>query len=49
MRCEDIITTIEVMKKRGCEFLKIPETYYDNLRKGLAASKVNVAEDLDTI
>ena len=32
MRTEDIITTVERMKARGCEFLdKIPDAYYDRL------------------
>ena len=35
MKTEDIIGTVENMKKRGVEFLSIPDTYYENLRKGL--------------
>jgi|TARA_B110000305_G_C18970788_1_gene417040 4-hydroxyphenylpyruvate dioxygenase len=37
------------MKARGNEFLKIPDSYYDGLRKRLEASGTKVAEDLDTI
>jgi len=37
------------MKARGNEFLTIPASYYDGLRKRLAASGTKVAEDLDTI
>jgi len=37
------------MKARGCQFLKIPNTYYDQLREKLAASETKVAEDLDKI
>ncbi len=40
MRCEDIITTVRRMKDRGTEFLTIPDAYYENLRKGLAASSI---------
>ena len=36
MRTESIIETVKRMKDRGVQFLdKIPDTYYDNLRKGL--------------
>ena len=37
------------MRKRGVDFLKVPKTYYDNLRKSLAKSPVEVTEDLDVI
>lgn len=49
LRCDDIIYSIEKLKARGVEFLKVPESYYENLRKGLAASKVDVTQDLDII
>ncbi len=42
----DIITTIKRMRARGIQFLTIPDTYYENLRKALANSKVKVDEDL---
>jgi 4-hydroxyphenylpyruvate dioxygenase len=39
MRTDNIIETVMRMKARGIEFLeKIPDTYYDNLRAGLAKS-----------
>ena len=37
------------MKKRGVDFLKVPKSYYDNLRKSLAKSPVEVKESLDVI
>ena len=49
MKTDDIIHAIEVMRKRGVDFLKVPKTYYDNLRKSLAKSPVEVLEDLDVI
>jgi len=50
MRTENIIETVERMKARGVKFLeKIPDTYYDNLRKGLAKAGTKVAEDIDTL
>jgi len=50
MRTEDIVTTVERMKARGVEFLdKIPDTYYDNLKTGLANAKLEVKEDIETL
>jgi 4-hydroxyphenylpyruvate dioxygenase len=37
------------MSDRGVEFLKIPDTYYENLRKGIENAGIKVEEDLDTI
>lgn len=37
------------MKARGCQFLTIPATYYDNLRDRLKDSETKVQEDLDKI
>jgi 4-hydroxyphenylpyruvate dioxygenase len=49
MKTEDVIGTVENMKKRGVEFLTIPETYYENLRKSLKESPVEVKEDIDIL
>jgi 4-hydroxyphenylpyruvate dioxygenase len=49
MKTDDIIGTILNMKKRGVEFLNIPTTYYENLRKALKESPITVKEDLDII
>lgn len=49
MKTDDIIATIENMRKRGVEFLTIPDTYYENLRKGLAESPIEVKEDLEIL
>eukprot|EP00003_Mantamonas_plastica_P033509 TRINITY_DN964_c1_g1_i2.p1 TRINITY_DN964_c1_g1~~TRINITY_DN964_c1_g1_i2.p1 ORF type:complete len:301 (-),score=115.44 TRINITY_DN964_c1_g1_i2:17-919(-) len=45
----DIMHAIEMMHKRGLEFLKVPDTYYENLRERLADSPVDVKEDLDEL
>lgn len=47
--CKDVCKTIEALRARGMKFLSIPKKYYDNLRKRLANSPVNVKEDLDKI
>lgn len=49
MHTANIIQTIENLRARGQHFLKIPHTYYDNLRLRLKKSKVKVKEDLDTL
>lgn len=37
------------MAERGTEFLKVPDTYYENLRKGIKNAGIEVAEDIDTL
>ena len=49
MNTDDIITTVQRMTDRGVEFLTIPDTYYDNLKKGLANAGIKVAEDIERI
>jgi 4-hydroxyphenylpyruvate dioxygenase len=49
LNTRDIISAITSLRSRGLEFLSIPSSYYDNLRKRLAASKVKVTEDLDKL
>jgi len=49
LRTFDIISTIENLRARGMEFLNIPDTYYELLRRRLAKSPVKVKEDLDII
>lgn len=50
MRTNDIIATVNAMKARGVQFLdKIPNTYYDNLRAGIAKAGIDVKEDIDKL
>ena len=49
LRTNNIIHAIEALRYRGTEFLDIPNAYYDELRRRLKKSKVNVREDLDTL
>jgi len=50
MRTESIIETVTRMKARGVMFLdKIPDTYYDKLRAGLANCNLQVQEDIDIL
>jgi len=49
MKTDNIIEVIENMRSRGVEFLTIPDTYYENLRKALAEAPIEVKEDLDVL
>lgn len=46
---DDIITTVGNMRRRGCEFLVVPPTYYDQLKENLKSSKVQIVEDLQLL
>lgn len=46
---ENLIETIKILRQRGLQFLEIPKTYYENLRKRLEKSCIKVKEDLDLI
>ena len=49
MNTSDIIETVKRMTDRGVEFLTIPNTYYENLQKGLAHSSIQVTEDIEEL
>lgn len=37
------------MRARGLDFLSIPDTYYDNLRKNIPHMNFKISEDIDII
>ena len=49
LRTENILDAIERMKARGCEFLTIPPSYYENLKASLERLGTKVEEDLEHI
>ncbi|CAD6187622.1 unnamed protein product [Caenorhabditis auriculariae] len=49
LNTSDIITAIEALRARGCEFLTIPSNYYDNLRQRLSQASIKVSEDMDRL
>ncbi|XP_076060549.1 4-hydroxyphenylpyruvate dioxygenase [Oratosquilla oratoria] len=49
LNTNNIISSIIKLKERGVEFLKVPETYYDQLRERLKNSPVKIIEDLNII
>ncbi|TGZ82477.1 4-hydroxyphenylpyruvate dioxygenase [Ascodesmis nigricans] len=49
LRTRDIIETVTNLKRRGVEFITIPDTYYEAMKKRLASSRMKLDEDFDTI
>lgn len=49
LRSFDIITSIQALKLRGVEFLSVPKSYYDTIRKKLVGHKTIVQENMDTL
>lgn len=49
LRTEDIITTVTRLIDRGVEFLTVPDTYYENLKKGIANAGIKVEEDIEIL
>jgi len=49
LNTDDIITSIERLKTRGVDFLSVPDSYYETLRKRLAHSDLKIEEDLDKL
>lgn len=45
----DIIGAIKALKSRGCQFLKIPSSYYRHLREKLKIAAIMVKESIDTL
>jgi 4-hydroxyphenylpyruvate dioxygenase len=37
------------LRSRGVEFLNIPDTYYDRIRKNIPDMTIKVAEDIDRL
>jgi len=48
-RTDNIIDSIEALRQRGTQFLDIPDTYYNELKRRLLESKVEVKEDLNKL
>jgi 4-hydroxyphenylpyruvate dioxygenase len=49
LRSDNILKTIEAMRSRGVEFLDVPASYYENLRKNIPSMTIEIKEDVDTI
>jgi len=49
LNTSDIIGAIKALRARGVEFLRIPDSYYNQLREGLKSAKIKVTEDMDLL
>jgi len=49
LNSSDIISSIKALRARGVEFLRIPDSYYNNLRAQLKTAKIKVTEDMDQL
>jgi len=49
LQTKNIIHTVTQLRKRGLQFLRVPDTYYESLAERLKKSKVNVKEDLKVL
>jgi len=49
LRTLDIVKSVAAMRARGCEFLCVPSSYYENLRKKLSVSAIHVEESLEEV
>ena len=47
--CLIIMHQIRILRKSGCEFLSVPDTYYEQLREKLTESPVKITEDLSVL
>lgn len=48
-RTQDIITSVEHLRKRGCRFIQVPDTYYEAMRTRLKQSSLELEEDFQAI
>lgn len=49
LRTNDILTTVANMRRRGVEFISVPENYYKSMKLRLSKSTLKLNEDFDTI
>lgn len=49
LKTDDIMSAISGMRERGVEFITIPESYYTQMTKRLAASSLQLKEDFEEI
>lgn len=46
---DNIIDVISNLSSRGLQFLDVPDKYYDNLKKRLEHSSINIKEDIEIL
>lgn len=48
-RTKDIIDCVINLKRRGVQFIEVPETYYEAMRERLSSSMMELEEDIATL
>lgn len=48
-RTNDIVTCVNNLRKRGVQFINVPDSYYDAMRKRLRNSNLKFEEDFEEI
>lgn len=48
-RTNDMISSVENLRKRGTQFIEVPSNYYDDMRQRLKKSNVDLEEDFAAI
>lgn len=46
LNTSDIVSSVSRLRQRGVSFIRVPDTYYDDLRNRLSTSSTQVAEDM---
>jgi 4-hydroxyphenylpyruvate dioxygenase len=49
LRTTDIITAVSNLRKRGVDFISVPDTYYATMRLRLKAAGMKLDEDFETL
>jgi 4-hydroxyphenylpyruvate dioxygenase len=49
LNTSDIVHTVKQLRARGCEFLRVPKSYYEQLGQKLSKSPIKVQEDLKVL
>lgn len=49
LNTDDILTAVASLRKRGLDFLNVPDSYYQNLQLRLKTSRTKVSEDIETL
>lgn len=49
LRTDDIVRDVTNLAERGIEFIKVPDTYYENMQKRLKAAGLELSQDFETL
>ncbi|KIV90097.1 4-hydroxyphenylpyruvate dioxygenase [Exophiala mesophila] len=49
LRTDDIISTVTNLKERGIEFITVPDTYYESMKKRLQSVGLTLDEDFESL